>query len=69
MNITITQGLGILLLVSGVILIASFSQFGFSILITGLVFVVLGIYLVRELINKKASDDSRFTPGNSNDDD
>jgi len=31
--------------------------------------VVLGIYLVRELINKKASDDSRFTPGNSNDDD
>ena len=63
MHISITQYIGFILVVSGAILVAGLNWLSIWTVVVGIVLIIFGFFLVKQLFDKRHRDDSRYTHG------
>ena len=69
MSINFMQGLGIVFIVLGALLAVGLNWLGVWAVSVGILLVIIGLYLARNIFDKKFRDESRFIHDNNQSDD
>jgi len=69
MGIRFTQGLGIIFIILGVVLVMGLDWLGIWAVGIGVILIIFGFYLARHIFDEKHKDESRFIHDNTHSDD